>query len=100
MAQIKIIAVPRGEAPLGIRQQWVEMILPVAENLPPDTLVIGVLSGKLEPKNQKGYSVETTVAIQELEKKSPGAARWWRAVIPATIPTWLSFSPDVCQFVP
>lgn len=100
MAEIMIIAVPPGQAPLAVREQWVGMTLPVAEDLPPNTFVVGVLNG--EPKNQEdeGYSVETAVAIQELERKNPGMARWWRAVVPETIPTWFVFSYDVCRFIP
>lgn len=98
MVQIKIIAVPPGQAPLEVRQQWVGMILPVVEELPSDTVEMGVLGGK--PENSGGYPVETTVAIQELEKKSPEAANWWKShVNPAWMP-WLSFQRAVCELVP
>ncbi len=98
MAHIKIVATPPGQAPLKIREQWVGLSIPVAENLPADTVQMGVLGGKAE--NPNGYTVETEAAIQELEKKSPEAASWWRQnIIPELMP-WLSFHRDVCEIVP
>jgi len=98
MAKIKIIAVPPGQAPLWVRQKWVGMTLPVVENLPADTVEMGVLGGK--PENSGGYPVETVVAIQGLEKKSLKAANWWKShVNPACMP-WLSFQRAVCELVP
>ncbi len=97
MAQIKIVAVPPGQAPLEIRQQWVGIILPVAENLPPNTFEMGVFGGKCE--NSGGYPVEIKVAIRELEKKSPEAADWWRSNTNPDWMLWLSFHRDVCEFI-
>ena len=97
MTRIKIIATPPGQAPLKVRQQWIGMILPVSENLPKDTVEMGVLGGK--PENSGGYPVETAVAIQELEKKSPEAANWWKShVNPAWMPR-LFFWREVCELV-
>lgn len=98
MAKIKIIKVPPGQAPLWVRQEWVGMELPVAENLPKDTVEMGVLGGK--PENAGGYPVETTVAIRELKKKSSAAAKWWEAHVPAALLPWLSFQREVCVFDP
>ncbi len=97
MAQVKIVAVPPGQAPLEVRQQWVGMVLPVAENLPPGTTEMGVLGGK--PENSGGYPVETMVAIQELEKKSPEAASWWKSHVNPALMPWLSFQRAVCKII-
>ena len=100
MNHIEIISVPPGEAPLAVRQEWVGMILPVAENLPPDTIEIGVFGGEPEPDSLNGYSVETVLAIQELEKHDrPKAANWWRRNLDNTLLPWLSFARYVCRFI-
>ncbi len=97
---VKIIAVPPGQAPLAIRQEWVGMTLPVAENLPPDTIEIGVFGGELNPNDRNGYPVETALAIQELEKQGrPETAKWWRTNLDTTQPPWLSFPHYVCRFI-
>ncbi len=88
---IRIVAIPPGEAPLGVREKWVGLCLPVAgDRGPRDAYVSGVLSG---PRNrflalasrifghrskQTGYAVYVRDAIGALEKAAPDAAAWWR----------------------
>ena len=98
MAKIKIVQVPSGQAPLWVRQEWVGMELPVAENLPNDTVEMGVLGGK--PEDADGYPVETVVAFRELKKKNPAAAQWWETYVPASLLPWLSFQRGVCVYEP
>jgi hypothetical protein len=98
MAQIKIIAVPPGQAPDWVRKEWVGLVLPVAENLPPVALETGVLGGKAE--NTGGYSIETIIAIQALvDKGSEKAAQWWINNINLTFMPWLVFNRTVCQLL-
>jgi hypothetical protein len=97
MTQIKIIAVPPGQAPLEVRQQWVGITLPVAENLPSKTFEMGVFGGK--PENSEGYLVETMLAFRELKKKSPEAADWWSSHLSPQLMPWLSFQRSVCEVV-
>lgn len=98
--KIKIIAIPPGEAPEEIRKEWIGMILPVAENKPPDTIQRGVVSGK--SSNITGYSVETEVAIEELGKKNSEAANWWKRHVNLCpfLKSWLIFSGEVCELIP
>lgn len=96
--KIKIIAIPPGQAPLAIRQQWIGITLPVAENLPSNTIEMGVLGGK--PENSGGYPVETIIAIQELKKKSIESAKWWEFHVDPKQMPWLSFQRTVCEIVP
>ena len=98
MAQIKIVAIPPGEAPLWVRQEWVDMTLPVAEGMPSNTVKMGVLSGK--PENPESYPVDITVAIQELKKKSTKAAEWWVSHEISKFFRWLDFPKDVCVLTP
>lgn len=96
MAQeIKIIAVPPGQAPEWVRKEWVGLTMPIAENLPPNTFAMGVLGGK--SKNPNGYPIETFTAINILAKKSPKAAQWW--INCAILGQWLVFKTEVCQLL-
>ena len=95
MLQVKIIDVPPGEAPDWVRNEWVGLSLPLAENVPSVTHAIGVLGG--EVKNPSGYHVETEKAIQILEEKSPEAAQWWKNQIIPSLMKWLVFKEDVCE---
>lgn len=97
MAQIKIIAIPPGQAPLEIREAWVGLILPIAENKSSDTIQMGALGGK--PENLGGYDVETKVAIKELKKKSPKAAKWWESNINPEWAPRLTFKREVCELI-
>lgn len=97
MIQIKIIDVPPGQAPDWVRKEWVGLIMPVAENLPPIISACGVLGGKVE--NPNGYPIETSIAIEALTKKSPEAAQWWKDNVSLNCISWLVFHQKVCQLV-
>jgi hypothetical protein len=92
MSFIRIVAVPPGEAPLSVREAWVGLLLPLADDglgQPRKQLTSGVISGprnffdrfirlitgKLEPA--EGYAVEAIAAVEVLSKDNPEAARWW-----------------------
>lgn len=97
MVQIKIIDIPPGQAPNWVRKEWVNLILPVAENLPPVISVCGVLGGKIE--NPNGYPIETRIAIETLAKKSPEAAQWWKDNVALDCISWLVFHEKACQLL-
>lgn len=75
---IKIIKTPAGEAPLEIREVWVDMILPCGPILGysggPEC---GVLSEE-STQSRYSFSVPQEEAIAILERKSPETATWWR----------------------
>jgi hypothetical protein len=93
---LKITSVPPGEAPLWVREKWVGLSLPIAQqkDSPSSVLTMGVLSGpkgllssisalllgKFERKS--GFLIETIAAISILEQNSPEAANWWRETTP------------------
>ena len=88
---IRIVAIPSGEAPLWVREKWLGLCLPVADDRGSrKAYVSGVLSG---PRNrfiafawrflgklsrQSGYAVYVRDAVSELEKTAPDAAAWWK----------------------
>jgi hypothetical protein len=93
---LRIEAVPPGEAPQWVREQWVGLALPLAgrQSSPRSVLTSGVMSG---PKSlwaslaalisgklvrRTGYVVETSAAVAILATKSPEAAAWWRENTP------------------
>jgi len=90
---VRIIAVPKGEAPDWVREKWVGLELPTFEQIRgPHTLTgWGVVTGppptSLEQFDagyrgrlqvMSGFCVKTTDAIAILNSASPEAAAWWR----------------------
>lgn len=101
MSKIRIVDVPPGDAPEWVRKEWVGLEIPIADNDPDpdDSFQFGILGGEL--KNLGGYTVETKVAIEILERKSPAAAQWWKNYYNYTLGLveWLVFSKEVCEVV-
>jgi len=83
-AQIRIIGVPPGEAPLEIREQWIGLILPLADGQPCawETKGFGVLTGTINPEQTIGFAVYPHEAMAALREKSPEAAAWWKTNAP------------------
>lgn len=81
MPKIRIIAVPPGQAPKMIREQWVGAVIPLLEEQRIVGLQTGVLGGEQDSQNVGGYRVDTDEAICALaEKNTPdakSAAYWW-----------------------
>lgn len=93
---LHITSTPPGEAPLWVREKWVGMSLPLAQRkaAPISVLTSGVLSGpktflaslialtagRLE--RQRGYAVETRLAMAALAAHSPEALAWWQENTP------------------
>lgn len=98
MAQIQIIAVPPGQAPLWVREEWVGLVLPVEDPPTDGNIQIGARGGR--PENIGGYYVRTTAALEALGRKSPDAAEWWESNQLARVSPWLVFKREVCQLLP
>jgi hypothetical protein len=113
-ARIRIIAVPPGEAPFWVRQEWVGLELPLTRYVKPqEAFTFGVLSGPSNWLGQMwgllwgradrvvGYAVEGAKAVELLQAKSPDAARWWREHAPQHLEPrrYLLFHEHVCEVV-
>jgi hypothetical protein len=75
--RIRITSVPEGEAPLGIRQDWVGLVLPTVERDEPRSgRAAGIVSGI--PVKTRGFTVKTDKAIAALRQAGKArAADWW-----------------------
>lgn len=96
MPYFEVTSVPPGEAPLWVREKWVGLRLPLADESGSmfQGEVIGVLcspnsriaywwarlTGRI--KHESGYLVRCAPAIELLERASPEAAVWWRTEAP------------------
>ena len=90
---IRIIKIPEGEAPEGIRAAWVGLSLPVTSGLV-NCQCVGVLTGRPTrrtglwrrwldiPPTERGYIVEAIAAVDVLAESNPTAAAWWRENTP------------------
>ncbi|MBI2066191.1 hypothetical protein HYT60_01670 [Candidatus Woesebacteria bacterium] len=125
---IRVIDTPPGGAPDPIRQEWVEMYLPLArelaqiaeelfgvdgEELPDDSeFFVGFLSDDIETgqkttANANGYVVDAEEAIEMLEKKGTEsgrqAAQYWKQKLIELYGhyrgTQLTFDRNVCEFI-
>ncbi|HEX7253677.1 MAG TPA: hypothetical protein VF376_12405 [Thermoanaerobaculia bacterium] len=113
--RIRIIAIPPGEAPPWVREQWVGLELPLAQRSSSarSRRVFGVLSGPRDlfawwlavirgrAGRETGYAVRVPDAIAVLERKSPEAAAWWRTNTPhMTNPLrCFLFAESVCMVI-
>ena len=115
MAEVRIIAVPPGEAPPEVRAKWVGLCLPVRRTLlgrsRRSVRAIGVLTGPrtlgcllralFTGEPVEGYAVPVLPAIAILERSHPEAAAWWRANTPHLLRRGqhFVFSAEVCAEV-
>lgn len=81
LGTIRFTSVPRGGAPLQIREQWVGVEVPCLfshDGVPPNEgdTTHDVETG-LEVPDYPGYIVLQTHAIEALQRKSPEAAEYW-----------------------
>ena len=95
-SSLQITQVPPGEAPLWVREQWVGLVLPLAQRRqsPLAFLTSGVVSGPKTGlsrlaalltgrlKRESGYRVDTQAAVAILAGRRPEAAAWWRENAP------------------
>lgn len=74
MFRILIIKVPRGEAPLWVREAWLGMTFECAGV---SHSAAGVLSNEVVDHGQQGYQVSQAKACKALAAVQPNAAAWW-----------------------
>ena len=90
--KIKITSVPPGFAPESIREQWVEIEIPLAENPISDENV----AMKIGNQNQNGYQVKGVVAVQALRDAGKDqAAEFW---LPYSSGNF-TFKKEVCELI-
>jgi hypothetical protein len=112
---VRIIAVPPGEAPLWVREKWVGLELPLLRWPYARKLIgFGAVSGPrtwvaqiwamLRGRSQRihGFAVDAARAVDILDRASPDAAAWWREhatelILPGR---GLIFHAEVCEIVP
>lgn len=110
--RIRIVSTPPGEAPLWVREQWVDCELPITRGAAAETfLTVGVLKphalwrhlwevlrGRAEKVD--GYFVNAATAVGVLEAKSPEAAAWWKERTPSLLKNGnLIFHKEVCTLL-
>jgi hypothetical protein len=97
---IRIVAIPPGEAPQGIRQAWVGVELPLlaGQKQPQAVVVHGVVSGGAAG-SALVYVVDGRTAVERLASHDPNAADWWRENAPHALASGyqLLFPAAVCQ---
>ena len=111
---VRIIAVPPGEAPLWVREKWVGLELPLTPWASAKSFrAFGVLSGPRSYLAQiwaivrgrteqiYGFPVEAARAVDILQTSSPVAAAWWRENTPQLIlpKRYMIFPAEVCEVV-
>jgi len=114
MPNIRITAIPPGEAPESVRESWVGLSLPIVkgDSVTPRKLNgCGVLSG---PKGfwsslshwifkrfevWEGYRVNAPIAVEILSREHPEAANWWYREAPHIVQLGkiLIFPANVCE---
>ena len=105
MPSLCITSVPPGEAPEWVREKWVGLLLPLADEAGavhtlPTFGVISHPKSRLsyywarltgQMKLESGYVVYSAAAIEVLELSSPTAAEWWRNNVPWVMQPGQSF---------
>lgn len=74
--RIRIISVPSGEAPLGVREAWVGLELP-CWGAGPTLSEEGVISRREQPPRESWF-VSQEHAMEILREACPDAYAWWR----------------------
>jgi len=113
--RVRIIAVPPGDAPAWVREQWVGLELPLAQGstaasrgrtagvLSGPKSFLGVLATLLRGGYQQrsGFKVNVMQALAVLDLRSPEAAQWWRTNAPHLVKPsrFFLFSEHVCKVV-
>ena len=93
---IKIIAMPLGQAPEWVRQEWIGVTIPLLEKGIRGTQM-GLFGGPIE--NENGYRVSSREAVDRLKNKSVTAAQWFEQYINFVLMPVFVFSKEVCEIV-
>ena len=91
---IRITSVPSGGAPNWVREQWVGLVLPIAERS--DGPLADVMTGR-KVDRKGGWAINWGDAMEALGQNSPEAQLWWALNIN---PMTLVFTDDCCEVVP
>lgn len=94
MQYIRIVSVPKGNAPLAIRKQWLGLKLPLAANSDAKLFQNGV---KRRHRQNDGYVVNATQALSVLYQSSPKGWNWWRRNLPPAPNNQLVFAKNDCE---
>lgn len=111
--RILIVRVPAGDAPVEVRKAWVGVELPLHAPGLRKAKVAGLLEppwGRLATwlrrlpgvgRAKVGYAVAAGLAVEELARRTPAAARWSRENVPHLLgPGRLFvFAPEECRTV-
>lgn len=80
---IRITSIPRGEAPLDIREEWVGVRMPASSPYL-ETGAAGLITGECMPERMT-YAVPVKVALACLIAEGRTfAAKWWHDALPAS----------------
>lgn len=100
--QVRVVAIPAGEAPEHVRAAWVGLVLPLVggQRGPSRQTTFGVLSND-RVGQRAGYAVNGRVAVELLASQDPDAAAWWRRHAPHVLEHGyeLVFPAEVCEQV-
>ena len=78
IGSIKIVKMPRGEAPEYVRREWVGVEMKCLFTSSGDTIEAGVLTGELQPPAGMTYVVSQEEALNALKQGHWEASKWWR----------------------
>ena len=92
--RIRIIAIPDGEAPERVREQWLGLELSCR----------GVSTGGIELFSRRmtyghGYLVRTNEAVEALGKVNPEAATYW-GFLSHQLGETFTFNREACEVIP
>ena len=92
MTKIKIISTPPGFAPEEIREQWLNVEIPLAQNPIPE----GKEVARIGNDNAGGYQVKGSDAVQALRDAGKDqAADFWQAYASGNF----KFKKEVCELI-
>jgi len=94
MQFIRIISIPKGNAPLSIRRQWLGLKLPLATASNPR-------SDKEDERQNEGeeYVVNADQALSVLYKSSPKTANLLRRNLPPVPNNQIVFAKNICELI-
>lgn len=93
---IKIVRLPKGEAPEEVRKAWVGCKLPITD-FAEFHLAEEVLSRK--PRLKKGFFVHALSALAILKEKSQAAAEWFERNMELTSSNYFCFNEKECEII-
>ncbi|KND50854.1 MAG: hypothetical protein AB202_00410 [Parcubacteria bacterium C7867-007] len=95
MSSIRIIKTPPGTlAPVGVRKQWVGVIIPLVTE---EELRANPIAGTIGNQNRDGYIVLRSKAIAALRAADrEGVATYWEHI---PLGMYLQFHKNVCELV-